>query len=975
MSNRTALSTLIGVSLVLPCTPAFADVVLDPNIIQGQARFSNTNPTVVALLQQVGMTLAKVEAVSSSPAGYQSNTDALLGGPLSRSFELSAESGAGGLGGVTYTVGATGKLYAAAGYTASGEYWFEPENNVLLKPLSQQPGGATVDIADCIGLVRVRWGLDPQCDTPFVIGKGSIFTNYGYSNFQNTSEHYILQRGNTSEVRNLSITTGNNPAQNTITFTVPLTLNPACDEIQDICIDMSEYLSGGGSLGSLTGPFDVLGEAEQVFTYIVANNGPSGNLRLGYFTPPEMPLASPATWWTLPNMIPGDYDGYAQATIRTGRLATFLTTPYLGSGYPAGPVTVVAGVSSDLQKNIGGQLRYPFVMKPARFHGGILLADPYVTANSGAYSSLSSLKFSADPPWSLHVPLYTVLRAQDQDTYGGQSTTSFEGTFDPTTGEFSSVYEQLLVSTYDIPLRWKQHGLTLEFYDLATQREGDITMQVDSTEYLLAPGDAVPIDHAYCFSEVELPYSIASGLLFDPSAKVTGSHNGTDWQGNATTYSVQGTFKGWPKTSANASANGSVRMALPQGTYTIQPGSSVLSPSGASSTATFATTQLELGCGQRVSISPGLSVSANLPVCATSATPDIVGSVASSGEPVDRIWYTVNGGPDIDICPSNCGADPQFSAPVSLVACGNTIQVFASSGGQTASVTTQSTWEDPSDGVDCEGSCEPPPPPPPPAEACATVSAQPLACSGGEGGYELTIKITNETDQPIAHVLLPDPHVSPNVVTLPSPLQPGDTTTVTVTVSGVNPGAALCLDMGMTNESHEACCSQEVCMDIPACCFSIEQDKAVCIPGAPGGTFHYSFNFENRTLDTIEHVFVFPPSGVTVSPQYVDIAATPPGGIASVGSLSFAGAMPGKELCVTVGIHDEEMNECCADEVCFLVPGPCGGDLEPQAFAPEQKAMAADSCAIRGAGGSRGSLGGLLLGLVALGGLARRRRK
>jgi len=973
LSTRTLLSTLLGASIVCPAAIARADVVLEPNTIQGKARFSNTDPTVVALLQQLGMSSTKVTATSTSPAGYQSNTTTFLGTPVSRDYELSAESGAGGPSGVTYSLGATGFLYASSWYTASGQYWFQPVGGVVLEPVAQQPGGVTADLADCIGLVRVRWGLDPQCDTPYVIGSGSIKTSYGQSNFQNTSEHYIFQLGGTSEVKDLFVTTGNDPTQNTLTFTFPLTLNPTCDAVQDICIDMSQYLDGAGALGWLTGPFDVLGEVEQGDTYIRAYEGPANNERYGYFTPPEMPIASPATWWTLPNMMPGDYKGYATGLVRTGRQATSLTTPRMGPTYPAGPMTVVSGAGSDLQKVIGGQSRYPFVMKPARFEGEILLVDPYVTANPGAYSSLSALRFSADPPWSSASPWGTTVRAQDVDTYGGRSTTAFDGSFDQSTGQLASAYDLLVVDTYDIPTQWVHSGLTLDFYDLAAEREGFLILNPDSNFHLMAPGDVVPVDHAYCFNEVDLPYSIASGLLFDPYAVVNGSFNGTDWRGVVTSYTANGTALGYPKTNANAATNGIVHLALPQGTFTIQPGASVQAPSGALSTATFAKTTLDLGCGQRLTVSPGLSVSAMLPLCAESASPDIVGSVQSSGANVDRIWYTLNGGPDIDICSSNCGADPQFSVPVSLVACGNTIQVFATSGGQTASVTTQTTWEDPSDGIDCEGSCEPPPQP---ADECAVVTAVPLVCSGDAGGYALEFKVTNQTTSPIAHVLLPDPRVSPSVVTLPSPLQPGDSTVVQAWVSGVNPGSSLCFDVGMTDPDHEACCSQEVCVDVPACCFSIESESAACIPGAAGGEFTYSFDFQNRTLDTIEHVFVFPPDGVTVSPQYVDVPTTPPGGVANVGPLTFSGANPGESLCVTIGIHDEEMNQCCADEVCFDVPEPCEEDLPPVKFAPEDgaRAASAESCSVGKAGGSSRGVGPIALGIAALLAFARRRR-
>jgi hypothetical protein len=154
---------------------------------------------------------------------------------------------------------------------------------------------------------------------------------------------------------------------------------------------------------------------------------------------------------------------------------------------------------------------------------------------------------------------------------------------------------------------------------------------------------------------------------------------------------------------------GQVTMALPQGAYQIQPGATVVLPDGTQSTATFQPIQLSLGCGQRVSLVPGLAVSLDqLPGCAGAAAVVISGQVQSGGLDVDHVWYQVNGGAPVDICSSGCGADPTFSVTAPLAACTNSIQVFASSPyvNGVASTTDQITWDDPSDGQVCgDGSC------------------------------------------------------------------------------------------------------------------------------------------------------------------------------------------------------------------------------------------------------------------------------
>lgn len=969
LSQRTILSTLIGLSMTALATTAAADPVAEPNVIQGHVRFTNTHPIAVALLDQIGMGGVSVGA-SSVPPAYSSYTYSTLGTPRDKTYELWTESAALGAGGIQYDVAPNGGVFLSGSSSLlpgfhSAWYYFQPQPSILLQAPAQQPNGVTVDFDECVGLVHIRWCMDATCATPYYVVSGGINTSNGTSSFSGTTETYVFVLDGTTETTFAHFLGSQPGTPGTFVFQVPLNLHPTTcttpvndDPIQHIDIDMSQYWYT--NLATVNGPFDIDGETESGNIGVYLGGGPLGNYKSETF-----PATPPVTWWSIPYVVPGNtYTAMGSATIRSGRMSNDVRSA-IGDAV-TGPVVVPPSGTTDLQLNIGGMNRYPFVMHPGRVYGDILLADPYVAQHPGATSLLSSLWFAADQP-SFPRQEGTVLQAIERDTNSGWSTSSFPGAFDVVTGALSSSYELVLPNAYDLTRNWEQTGIQLAF-EAPNGQYDNLSISPTLSTYPIGPGSGQKLDHAYCFSEIVMNYATTSGTLYKPAAVAATWSEGLDFQGNPTEYTAVGQFTGTPDNVSLAQSTGQVRIIVPAGKQVIQNSAVLVAPSGAESTAIFEMTHLKAGCGQRIEAFTGFAVSASLDACAPSAMPELVGTVASSGNTIDRIWYKINGGPDIDICTSNC--NPSFNTTLTLAACSNTVEVFASSAGQTASVLTTTTWEDPNDGIDCDGSCEPPPPP---TSTCATVNVEPLACVGGAGGYALSLDITNDTNQPIAYVLLTDPHVAPNVITLPSPLQPGDSTTVSVTVNGVNPGASLCLNVGMTNESHEECCSQNVCFDIPACCFGIENEKATCIPGKPGGEFTYAFDFQNRTLDVIEHVFLFSPSGITVSPDYVDVPSTPPNGMAHVGPIDISGATPGEELCLTVGIHDEEMNQCCADEVCFVVPPPCGINPPPPKFRAEESAS--ESCSISAAGSTSGSGLGIGLGLAVLGCLGRRRRK
>ncbi len=695
--SRTAFGA-VSLATLLSVSPAEAQVVLQPNTIQGHVRFNNVNPAVTAILDQyLPIATGYNNVYSQSISGFSSNGSFPPTTPRDFAYLLSAEAEASGPAGVTYDMSPYAVLYGSGEYA---QYFFQGISGVVLPPAAQAPNGVTLDVEECAGIVRITWGTDNTCVTPVSIQSGNVSSQYFYTQFQQGSTHYVPMLGGQSVTTTLYTTTGTDPTVDTITFPTTVTFNPACDQIQDICIPIPQG-NGSGSLGAFIGPFDILGETEQSSTYIDAY-GPFQNHRYNNFTPPEMPISPMSGWWRLPNLVPGDYRLYGQTYVRTGDQRNFVRTPALGNGNLIASATAVTGQDIDLLRNINGQNRYPFVMTPAHFNGNVLLQDPYLASNPGASSTLASISQLS-------------MNAYDQATGYGFSDALMPYPFNPVTGSIATTYEQVLANTYDLSIPWTQWRLVAFFYSPNTPtdldyRQGNLYINPNpQPTYTMAPGDVVTIDHAYCFNEVTLGYTTTLGTMYRPFAYVSGSFTGTDWQSNPASYDAYAYMYGAPLDQQTASTTGVVSMALPQGTYTISPSASILI-NNVPSTASFAPVNLTLGCGQHNTVFSGLSISLDdLPPCAGASTVTISGQVDSDGAQVDHIYYTVNGGAPIDICSSNCGANPTYSALVSLAACNNNIVVYATSPAVqgVASVSEQIVWDAPGDNVICgDGSCD-----------------------------------------------------------------------------------------------------------------------------------------------------------------------------------------------------------------------------------------------------------------------------
>lgn len=636
---------------------AAAQVVLKPNQITGNVGFSNTDPLVVGILKDLGPLQVYLAAQSVAPPSFSATLSlAWPSNDLVFPYQMSANAA----GGVTYGLDAQAVLFSAGANPGSRYYHFDtlPPPGFLPDP-DVDPAGLALDIFNCVGLVHLKWGADAACDALVGVNGAEVsdasFTDY----LEAASSNYLVVPGGLDKTVRLVTRAGADPTTDQVRIGMDLPISVGCDEIQEVCIDASGYGAGGGALGAFSGPFDIVGETQTGATYVAAYWGPDGNLRYRYPTP--------SAGWTLPNLPPGDYHFVGATAVRTGRQANYLTTRSLA------PETAIAGVTSHLEKTVNGEQRLPLVMTPATMSGSVRLADPYVVANPGATSPLSALRFSTDTG-SLY-PTQTQLAVQS--VQGNASFTSFPGAFDAAAGDLLSSYEAVLVNPYDETDDWRAVWFGLVFDDVPANRSGSVyVVNSSGASSPLAPGQTATFDHRYCFNEITLGYVAENGTFTAPRAELHGGFDGTDWEGNAKQYSVGGHFYG--QTPENEPATtADVRITVPQGSFTVIPFANV-----GGTSASFPEVHVTAGCGQRLTLTAGLAVSLDqLDACPSAAgTLPVSGSVDSQGQEVSRIWYKINGGPDVDLCSSNCGANPAFAGTAQLPpGCASTIEVFASS--------------------------------------------------------------------------------------------------------------------------------------------------------------------------------------------------------------------------------------------------------------------------------------------------------
>ncbi|MBL9120311.1 MAG: thrombospondin type 3 repeat-containing protein [Phycisphaerae bacterium] len=212
--------------------------------------------------------------------------------------------------------------------------------------------------------------------------------------------------------------------------------------------------------------------------------------------------------------------------------------------------------------------------------------------------------------------------------------------------------------------------------------------------------------------------------------------------------------------------------------------------------------------------------------------------------------------------------------------------------------------------------------------ACMTVVETSALCGidGGalSGTYIYTFEVTNHAGRAAQYIFFSAPEISPSIITLPTLLGDGMTTSVTVEISNVV-GESLCFTMAMADPQFEECCALDLCVDLPLCsCLQLPLSSVTCVDG-PSDAYTFTFQVTNLTEDLVRHLFLPSPpgSGITITPSHFLIPPLAP--FATSAPLTVTVVLPSSpqppaNACLTISMHTASLAECCAEEICLPLP-------------------------------------------------------
>jgi uncharacterized repeat protein (TIGR01451 family)/fimbrial isopeptide formation D2 family protein len=208
----------------------------------------------------------------------------------------------------------------------------------------------------------------------------------------------------------------------------------------------------------------------------------------------------------------------------------------------------------------------------------------------------------------------------------------------------------------------------------------------------------------------------------------------------------------------------------------------------------------------------------------------------------------------------------------------------------------------------------------PPEELCS-VTTKEIACKeDGSGGHLYTFTVTNNTGHVVTDILLTPPANSNFTLSqqqfslLPAGLASGASLTLQVTINGGQPEQPACFDVTLMTKEGE-CCTTRVCPVLRECCGIVRNVSIEC---NQDGTFTYTLSVVNTGVDTIEHIYLYPPAGVTMTPNYFPKSLKP--GETFTTKVIIKGAKPGDTLCFDISLHTANMAKCCKGHHCILLP-------------------------------------------------------
>lgn len=199
---------------------------------------------------------------------------------------------------------------------------------------------------------------------------------------------------------------------------------------------------------------------------------------------------------------------------------------------------------------------------------------------------------------------------------------------------------------------------------------------------------------------------------------------------------------------------------------------------------------------------------------------------------------------------------------------------------------------------------------------------------GWTGCYNYTFTFTNNSGVPVSYVLITDPNVDQHVIWLPTPVPDGGTSgPITIKICPPADGAPCYpLHIALADEFLEECCAIDHCVELPDCYCMVVDVIELLGPSADFLNYSLTFTFTNMTPDTIEHMFLVPePAGAyAISPNYIDVPTTPPGGTAGPYKVNIGPLTPGSNFQIRISIHNENLLECCSKVVELTAPDSNG---------------------------------------------------
>ena len=194
-------------------------------------------------------------------------------------------------------------------------------------------------------------------------------------------------------------------------------------------------------------------------------------------------------------------------------------------------------------------------------------------------------------------------------------------------------------------------------------------------------------------------------------------------------------------------------------------------------------------------------------------------------------------------------------------------------------------------------------------------------------GFLWTVQITNNSSIPANLLILPDSAFSPNnVITISPALAPNASTTLYIPISIGVPGSQFCFSATLAGSTGDACCTEEICVELPDCTCMETDVSTHDVAGI--NNFEFTLNLTNLTAlpgpafaGEWVSLAVAPGYAATINPTLVNIPTLPVFNSAIVGPITVNSALPaGSTIIVIVGLHSQLFHPCCFREITLTVP-------------------------------------------------------